>query len=71
MEPSGTVLLLAADMVRGVLRASRLWRASLQWTKQVYTPPQAWPFYTWAILAIMWHLLPEDTPVADTEDITR
>ena len=38
VEPSGTVLVLAADMVRGVLHASRVLRARPQWTIQVYTP---------------------------------
>ena len=62
VEPSGKVLVLAADTVRGVLHASRVRRARPQWTIQVYTPPRAWPFSTWAVLAIMWHLAPEDTP---------
>ena len=39
VEPSGMVLVLAADMVRGVLHASRVRRARPQWTIQVYTPP--------------------------------
>ena len=38
VEPSGMVLVLAADMVRGVLHASRVRRARPQWTIQVYTP---------------------------------
>ena len=46
VEPSGMVLVLAADMVRGVLHASRVRRARPQWTIQVYTPPRAWPFST-------------------------
>ena len=62
VEPSGTVLVLAADMVRGVLHASLVRRARPQWTIQVYTPPRAWPFSTWAVLAVMWHLAPEDAP---------
>ena len=32
VEPSGMVLVLAADMVRGVLHASRVRRARPQWT---------------------------------------
>ena len=44
VEPSGMVLVLAVDMVRGVLHASRVRRACPQWTIQVYTPPRAWPF---------------------------
>ena len=39
VEPSGMVLVLAADMVRGVLHASPVRRACPQWTIQVYTPP--------------------------------
>ena len=35
------VVLLAADMVRGVLQASRVWSARPQWTIEVYTPLQA------------------------------
>ena len=50
VEPSGMVLVLAADMVRGVLHASRVWRARPQWTIQVYTPPRPWPFSMWAVL---------------------
>ena len=53
VEPSGMLLVLAADMVRGVLHASRMRRARPQWTIQVYTPPRAWPFSTWAVLAVM------------------
>ena len=53
VEPSGLVLVLAADMVRGVLHASRVRRARPQWTIQVYTPPRGWPFSTWAVLAVM------------------
>ena len=57
VEPSGMVLVLAADMVPGVLHASRVRRARPQWTIQVYTPPRAWPFSTWAVRAVMctWH----------------
>ena len=71
MEPSGMVLVLAADMVQGVLYASRLRRARPQWTIQVYTPPQAWPFLTWAVPAVMWHLAPEDAPTGTAEEIAR
>ena len=71
VEPSGKVLVLAADMVRGVLHASRVRRACPQWTIQVYTPPRAWPFSTWAVLAVMWHLAPEDSPTGTAEDIAR
>ena len=71
VEPSGMVLVLAADMVRGVLHASRVRRACPQWTIQVYTPPRAWPFSTWAVLAVMWHLAPEDAPTGTAEDIAR
>ena len=65
------VLVLAADMVRGVLHASRVRRARPQWTIQVYTPPRAWPFSTWAVLAIMCHLAPEGTPTGTAEEIAR
>ena len=44
-------------------------RARLQCTIQVYTPPGAWPFSTWAVLAIMWHLAPEGTPTGTAEEI--
>ena len=71
VEPSGMVLVLAADMVEGVLHASRVRRACPQWTIQVYTPPRAWPFSTWAVLAVMWHLAPEDAPTGTAEDIAR
>ena len=71
IEPSGMVLFLAADMVRGVLHASRVRRARPQWTIQVYTPPGAWPFSTWAVLAVMWHLAPEDAPTCSAEEIAR
>ena len=71
VEPSGMVLVLAADMVRGVLHASRVRRACPQWTIQVYTPPRAWPFSSWAVLAVMWHLAPEDAPIGTAEDIAR
>ena len=39
MEPTGMVLVLAADMPRGVLYASRVQRERPQWAIQVYTPP--------------------------------
>ena len=71
MEPSGMVLVLEADMVRGVLHASRVRRARPEWTIQVNTPPRAWPFSTWAVLAVMWHLAPEDTPTGTAEEIPR
>ena len=71
VEPSGMVLVLAADMVRGVLHASRVRRACPQWTIQVYTPQRAWPFSTWAVLAVMWHLAPEDAPTGTAEEIAR
>ena len=71
VEPSGTVLVLAADMVRGVLHASRVRRARPQWTMQVYTPPRAWSFSTWAVLAVMWHLAPEDAPTGTAEGIAE
>ena len=71
VDPSGMVLVLAADMVRGALHASRVRRACPQWTIQVYTPPRAWPFSTWAVLAVMWHLAPEDAPTGTAEDIAR
>ena len=71
VDPSGMVLVLAADMVRGVLHASRVRRACPQWTIQVYTPPRAWPFSTWAVLAVMWHLALEDAPTGTVEDIAR
>ena len=71
VEPSGMVLVLAADMVRGVLHASRVRQARAQWTIQVYTPPEAWPFSTWAVLAVMWHLAPEDARTGTAEEIAR
>ena len=71
VEPSGMVLVLAADMVQGVLRASRVRRARPQWTIKVYPPPRAWPFSTWAVLAVMWHLAPEDAPTGTAEDFAR
>ena len=43
LEATGMVLVLAADMVRGVLHASRVRRARPQWTIQVYTPPRCGP----------------------------
>ena len=71
VEPSGTVLVLAADMVRGVLHASCVRRARPQWTIQVYTPPRAWPFSTWAVLAVMWHLAPEEARTGTARKIAR
>ena len=71
VEPTGKVLVLAADMVGGVLHASRVRRARPQWTIQVYTPPRAWPFSTWAVLAVMWHLAPENAPTGTAEEIAR
>ena len=71
VEPSGMVLVLAADMVRGVLHASRVRQAHPQLTIQVYTPPRAWPICTWAVLAVMWHLAPEDAPTGTAEEIAR
>ena len=71
VEPSGVVLVVAADMVRGVLHASRVRRARPQWTFQVYTPPRAWPFSKRAVLAVMWHLAPEDAPTGTAEETAR
>ena len=71
VEPSEMVLVLAVDMVRGVLHASGVRRARLQWTIQVYTPPRAWPFSTPAVLAVMWHLAPEDAPTGTAEEIAQ
>ena len=71
VEPSGMLLVLAADMVRGVLHAFRVRRTRPQWTIQVYTPPRAWPFSTWAVFAVMWHLAPEDAPTGTAEEIAR
>ena len=71
VEPSGMVLVVAADMVRGVLHASRVRRARPQWTIQVYTLPRAWPFSTWAVVAVMWQLAPGDAPTGTAEEIAR
>ena len=71
VEPSGMVLVLAEDMVQGVLHASHVRRARPQWTIQVWTPPRAWLFSTRAVLAVMWHLAPEDAPTGTAEKITR
>ena len=71
VEPTGLVQVLAADIVRGVLHASGVRRARPQWTIQVYSPPRAWPFSTWAVLAVMWHLAPEGTPTGTAEEISR
>ena len=51
------------------LHASRVRRARPQWTIQVYNPPRAWPFSTWAVLAVMWHLAPEDAPTGTADEI--
>ena len=37
----------------------------------MYTPPRAWPFSTWAVLAVMWHLAPEDAPTGTAEEIAQ
>ena len=71
MQPTGMVLVLAADMVRGVLQASRLRRARPQWIIQAYTLPRAWPFSTWVVLAVMWHQAPQGTPTGNAEEIAR
>ena len=71
MERTGMVLVLAADMVRGVLHASRVRRLCPQLTIQVYTPPRARPFSTRALLTIMWHLAPEGTRTGTAEEIAR
>ena len=71
VEPTGMVLVLAADVVLGVLHASRVQRARPQWIIQVYTPPRAWPFSKWAVFAVMWHLAPDDTPTGSAEEIAR
>ena len=68
MEPTRMVLGLAADLVRGVLHASRVRRVRPQWTSQVYTPPRVWAFFTAAILAIMWRLAPEGNPTGTAEE---
>ena len=65
------MLVLAADMVRGVLHTSRAQCARPQLTIQVYTPPRAWPFSTWEVPAVMWHLAPESIPTGTTEEIAR
>ena len=54
-----------------MLHASRVRRARPQWTIQVYTPPRAWPFSTWAVLAVMWHLARKDAPTGTAEEIAR
>ena len=69
VEPPEMVLVLAADMVRGVLHTSRVRRARPQWPIQVYTPPRAWPFSTWSLVAVMWHLAPEDASTGTAEEI--
>ena len=37
----------------------------------MYTPPRAWHFSTWVVLAVMWHLAPEDAPTGTAEEIVR
>ena len=69
VESTGMVLVLAAVIVRGVLHASDGRRARPQWTIQVSTTPRAWPFSTWAVLAVMWHVAPEGTPKGTAEGI--
>ena len=54
-----------------MLHASRARRARPQWTIQVKTPPRAWFFSTWAVLAIMWHLAPGGTPTGTAEEMAR
>ena len=71
MEPIWMVLVLAAGMFRGVLQASRVWRAAPQLTIQVYTPPRAWPFSRSAVLANIWHLALEGTSTGTAEEIAR
>ena len=71
VEPSGMVLVLPADMVRVMLHGSRVRRARPQWTIQVHIPPRAWPFSTWAVLAVMWYLAPEDAPTGTAEETAR
>ena len=71
VEARGMGLVLAADMVWGVVHASRVRGARPQWTIQVYTPPQVWPSSTSAVLAVMWHLAPEDAPPGTAEEIAR
>ena len=70
-EPNGIVLVLSADIGPGVLHVSWVRQARPQLTIQVYTPPLAWPFSTWAILGIMSHLAPEGTTAASTEDTAK
>ena len=33
--------------------------------------PSTWPFSTWAVLAVMWHLASEDAPTGTAEEIAR
>ena len=42
---------------------------SPEWAIQVYTPPRAWPFSIWAVLAIIWHQAPDGTPTGTVEEI--
>ena len=69
VELTGMVPVMAADMVRGVLHASRVRSAHPQGTFQLYTPPRALLFSTSAVLAIMWHLAREDTPKGTAKEI--
>ena len=71
MEPRGMLLVLAADLVGGVLHASRVRHARPQWTIKVYTPPRAWPFSTWAVLDVMWHLPTGGHPHRHRKEIAR
>ena len=70
-EPTGIVLVLAVDLVPGVLHESCWQRALLQWAIEVYNPPRAWPLSTWAVFAIIWHLAPQGSPTDNTEDIAQ
>ena len=54
MEPAEDLLVLATDMVRGVLDESRVQRARPQWTIQVYTPPGGWSFSTCICTVCIW-----------------
>ena len=71
MEPTGMVLVLAADMVRRLHHASWVRRTRPQQKIQVYTRPRAWTFSTWAALAIMWHLATEGIPIGTAGEIAR
>ena len=71
VELTRMVLVVAADMFRGVLHASAVRHARPQWTIKVYTPRRALPFSTSAVLAVMWHLAPEGTPTGTAEENVR